>query len=113
MIIALLRTIYFVGPLLALAIVLMPKRKQVSWTLWCVALAVVAFHWISFFSAQEDNATQIGTLWAAVWTPLLVTTGIARLIEHRWRGWHSNPYISQGFMCLLCLLPSIAAFFSV
>ena len=62
---ALFRAIYFLGPLLALAIVLMPRRKQIARACWAIAAVIVAFHWISFFSAKEDNATEIGTLWAA------------------------------------------------
>ena len=110
---ALFRAIYFLGPLLALAIVLMPRRKQLARACWAIAAVIVAFHWISFFSAKEDNATQIGTLWAAIWTPLLVSTAIAAFFEPRWRSWHANPYISQGTMCVLCLVPSVIAFFLI
>jgi len=110
MIPALLRALYFFGPIMALAIVLMPMRRQLAFWLWIGATAIVTIHWISFLSAQEDNATEVGTFGISTWTPLIVMTGIARLTEKHWRGWHPNPFISQGVVCALCLAPSLIAF---
>ncbi len=111
MIIGLFRALYLFGPILALAIIFMPGRKTLAWSLWGVAAIIVAVHWISYFSALEDNATEVGIFGIATWTPLLVTTGLAGLLESKWRGCHSDPFISQGLMCLLCLAPSVVSFF--
>ncbi|MEM9331227.1 MAG: hypothetical protein AAGA53_07855 [Pseudomonadota bacterium] len=110
MIIGLFRALYFFGPVLALALILMPVRKTLARYLWGLSALIVSFHWIAFFSAQEDNATDVGIFGIATWTPLILTTALAGLTEKHWRGWHENPFISQGIMCLLCTLPSIAAF---
>ncbi|MDJ0613663.1 MAG: hypothetical protein QNJ29_08275 [Rhizobiaceae bacterium] len=111
MIPALLRALYFFGPIMALSIVLMPMRRKLALWLWAAAAAIVAVHWISYLSALEDNATEVGTFGISTWTPLIVMTGIARLTEKSWRGWHPNPFISQGVVCAVCLAPSIIAFF--
>lgn len=111
MIPALFRVVYFFGPIMALAIVLMPMRRKLALWLWLAAVAIVGVHWISYFSALQDNATEVSIFGIATWTPLIVMTGLARLTENMWRGWHSNPFISQGFVCAICLAPSIIAFF--
>ena len=111
MIIGLFRALYFFGPILSLGLIVMPVRRRLAWALWGLAAAIVAFHWIAFFTAKEDNATEVGIFGIATWTPLIITTALAGLAEKHWRGWHANPYVSQGMVCLVCLLPSIAAFF--
>ncbi|MEO1142402.1 MAG: hypothetical protein AAFW66_08680 [Pseudomonadota bacterium] len=111
MIIGILRVLYFFGPVLALALIFMPGRKTLAWYFWGFAAAIVAFHWLGFLTAQEDNATEIGIFGIATWTPLILTTALAGLTEKSWRGWHSNPFVSQGLISLICLLPSIIAFF--
>lgn len=111
MIVGIFRVLYLIGPLLALAVILMPVRKTVAWSLWSIAAIIVAVHWISYFSALEDNATEVGIFGIATWTPLILMTGLAGLTENKWRSWHSNPFISQGLVCLICLIPSVTAFF--
>ncbi|MGI9352972.1 MAG: hypothetical protein ACR2O3_15525 [Rhizobiaceae bacterium] len=111
MIIGLFRALYFFGPILALALIVMPVRRKLAWMLWGLATLIVALHWISFFTAIEENATEVGIFGIATWTPLIITTALAGLAEKHWRGWHHNPFVSQGVACLLCLIPSIAAFF--
>ncbi|MEM9279353.1 MAG: hypothetical protein AAGA76_12330 [Pseudomonadota bacterium] len=110
MIIGLFRVLYLFGPILSLALILMPMRRNLAWSLWGLAALIVAFHWVSFFSAQEDNASEVSIFGIATWTPLIITTALSGLTEKHWRGWHSNPFISQGLVCLVCLAPSIAAF---
>jgi len=111
MIPALFRALYLFGPLLALALIVMPVRRNLAWALWGLATVIVAFHWVGFLSAQEENAVKVGVFGIATWTPLMITTAIAGLTQNRWRGWHSNPFISQGVVCLVCITPSIIAFF--
>ncbi|MEM7214415.1 MAG: hypothetical protein AAF423_02635 [Pseudomonadota bacterium] len=111
MIIGLFRVLYLFGPVLSLALILMPVRRTLAWSLWGLATVIVTFHWISFFSAQEDNAAEVSIFGIPTWTPLIIMTALAGLMEKRWRGWHPNPFISQGVMCIVCLAPSIAAFF--
>ncbi|MEM7288749.1 MAG: hypothetical protein AAF412_00015 [Pseudomonadota bacterium] len=110
---ALLRTLYLFGPLMALSLILMPVRRRLAWSLWCVAASITAFHWIGFLSAQENNASEVGLFGIAIWTPLIFATGLAGLLNDRWRGWHANPLISQGVMCVICTIPSLIAFFLV
>jgi hypothetical protein len=113
MIIGLFRALYFFGPIIALAHIFMPGRSRTAWMLWAVAAIIVAIHWISFFSAQEDNATEVSIFGVATWTPLLVTTALAALSEAKWRRWHPNPFISQGMIAALCIAPSIAVQFFI
>ena len=110
MIPALFRVLYFFGPIMALGLILMPQRRQLALWLWCAAVAIVAVHWVSYFSALEDNATEVSIFGIATWTPLIAMTGFARMTERLWRSWHSNPFVSQGIVCAICLAPSIIAF---
>ena len=111
MIIGLFRVAYLLGPILALAIILLPGRRNVAWWFWGFSLAIVVMHWISFFSATQADAEKVSIFGIATWTPLIVTTAIAGFTEKYWRGWHANSFASQGSICLLCLLPSLVAFF--
>jgi len=110
MIIGFFRVCYLFGPILALAIILLPRNKTLAWSLWCFSAIMIALHWVSFLSAQEDNATEVGTFGVAVWTPLLMTTLVAKRFEDKWQGMGPDPAITKILVAGLCLLPSILAF---
>lgn len=108
--IAILRVVYFLGPVACLAIVLMKQGRKLAWWLWGGSAVIIAIHWYSFLSATADNAEKISTLWVSVWTPLLLTTLVAGLTGAQWRGWHSNKNIERWVAALVCIIPSLAAF---
>ena len=113
MILGILRVIYFFGPALALALVLLKPGSTWRWPLWGLAAALVFAHWVSFLTATEDGSTAIGVLTAAVWTPLLITTLIADRTRSTWTSRFGSDEVSRLVVAALCALPSVIAFFIV
>ncbi len=113
MIIGIARVIYFFGPVLCLATVVLPKRPRLAWYFWAAAAAIASIYWIAFFSAKEDGAVETSVIPLAIWTPLLITTLIAGLTRNRWLGIHSSPAISQIITILICIAPSILSYFLI
>ena len=111
MIIGIARVIYFLGPVLSLAVIVMNKRTRLGWYCWGFSAAIVSLYWIFLLSAEEDGAVETSLIPIIIWTPLLVTTLIAGLTRDRWLGWSSNPTVSQILAVALCALPSAIAFF--
>ena len=111
MIIGILRVIYFFGPIMSLAVVVMNKRSNLAWYLWGFSALIVALYWIFLLSAEEDGAVEVSLIPITIWTPLLLTTLIAGLTRPKWIGLHNNPSVSQILVVLVCLIPSAIGFF--
>ena len=110
MILGVLRVVYFVGPVLALSLVLLPDRHRFALPLWFLAAAIVLVHWIAFFTASEDGASSVELATASVWTPLLATTMLASRTRDHWQKWFTSTAAAQSVVALLCLVPSAIAF---
>jgi len=111
MIIGFFRVLYLFGPLLALALVLMPHRRELSWSLWIIALAVTGFHWWAYLSAVGENAINLNTVGVASWTPMLVTTLGAYFTRDRWEGLHENVKMTRSVVAGICLAITLAGYF--
>lgn len=110
MIIGLFRVLYLVGPIMALALIIFPQRKMLGWGLWIFSAIIVVMHWVSFLSAKEDNATEVGLFGVAVWTPLLLTTLLATYFESKWLNKGADKQVTRIIVAAVCMLPSIIAF---
>ena len=111
MIVGIARVIYFLGPVLCLAVVVLNQRRRLGWYCWAFSAAIVLLYWIFLLSAEEDGAVEASLIPIAIWSPLLATTLIAGLTRNRWLNWNTNPAVSQVIVVLLCVLPSAIAFF--
>lgn len=110
MILGLLRVIYFFGPVLCLALVLLPAKHRFAWPLWGFSALLVAAHALAYFTAKEDGSaeTELSTL--AVWAPLLLTTIIAAQTRGIWSSWFSSKALAQTVITAVCLVPSVILF---
>ena len=107
MILGVLRMIYFFGPVLALALVLLPERHRLSWSLWIVGALIVAAHAVAYLTALESNSIRIERLALLAWGPVLATSLIASFTRKKWQTWFANKSVAQTVIILLCALPSV------
>lgn len=113
MIIGIARVIYFLGPVLCLATVILTKRTRLAWYLWGFAAIITSFYWVALFSAKEDGAVETSLIPISIWTPMLITTALAGLNRERWINLNANPAVSQVIMIIACVIPSVIAYFLI
>ena len=109
MILGILRVLFFFGPIMALGLIAYRARPNIGWTMWGLATAITAGHWIAYLTAKEDGANELGFLFTVIWTPLVITTLAAWYFRGYWQDRFSTTATAQFVVSGICLIPSVIA----